>query len=71
MLKLSLILVLCAFASNANITEEEGVLVFTKENFKNGITDNEFVLVEFCECYIIQYHLNYAIFVYTFLLTLT
>lgn len=47
MLRFSVILIFCVFASQANITEEEGVLVFTKENFKQGITDNEFVLVEF------------------------
>jgi hypothetical protein len=33
---------------------EEGVLVFTVENFETGITDNEFVLVEFCKYFDIR-----------------
>lgn len=35
--------------STADIVEEDGVLVLTKENFDGAVTDNEFVLVEFCE----------------------
>jgi hypothetical protein len=31
------------------IKNDDGVLVFTKDNFKTGIKDNEFVLVEFCK----------------------
>uniref|UniRef100_A0A1B6MND6 protein disulfide-isomerase n=1 Tax=Graphocephala atropunctata TaxID=36148 RepID=A0A1B6MND6_9HEMI len=34
-------------SSQAEITEDEGVLVFTKDNFKEGLSENEFVLVEF------------------------
>lgn len=49
MLKISVILLFCAFASQADITDEEGVLVFTNANFKQGISENEFVLVEFCK----------------------
>ncbi|PSN48537.1 Protein disulfide-isomerase [Blattella germanica] len=41
---------LLAFSTNIlcdEIKNDEGVLVFTKENFKKGVSDNEFVLVEF------------------------
>jgi hypothetical protein len=31
------------------IKDEEGVLVFTQDNFETGIKENEFVLVEFCK----------------------
>jgi hypothetical protein len=31
------------------IKNEEGVLVFTQDNFEKGIKENEFVLVEFCK----------------------
>lgn len=33
----------------AEITEDENVLVLKEDNFKTAITDNEFVLVEFCK----------------------
>ncbi|XP_046342602.1 protein disulfide-isomerase 2-like [Haliotis rufescens] len=33
--------------STADIVEEDGVLVLTKDNFDGAVTDNEFVLVEF------------------------
>lgn len=36
-----------AFAED--IKTEDGVLVLTKSNFKSAVTDNEFVLVEFCK----------------------
>jgi len=35
--------------SSADIATEEGVLVLTKTNFEQAITDNEFILVEFCK----------------------
>lgn len=31
------------------IKVEDGVLVLTQNNFKQAITDNEFILVEFCK----------------------
>jgi hypothetical protein len=38
-----------AFAFAEEIPQEEGVLVLKKGNFEQAITENEFVLVEFCE----------------------
>ena len=46
---LFLCLSLLAIARAGEITEEEGVLVLTKDNFQQAITDNTFVLVEFCK----------------------
>jgi len=38
---------LFAFTSAADVTEEEGVLVLTEDNFDSVINSNEHVLVEF------------------------
>jgi protein disulfide-isomerase A1 len=40
-------LAVTAFADDADVKKEEGVLVLTEKNFENVITENEFVLVEF------------------------
>ena len=40
---------LLAIAKAGEITEEEGVLVLTKDNFQQAITDNTYILVEFCK----------------------
>ena len=42
------IVLLAAACALAEITEEEGVLVLTNDNFDGAVKDNEFVLVEFC-----------------------
>jgi len=49
MFKLCLLIALSTSVFCDEIKNEEGILVFTKDNFKTGITDNEFVLVEFCK----------------------
>lgn len=46
-------LAVVAFCAEAEVTIEDGVLVLTDDNFKSVVTDNEFVLVEFCK-YIYQ-----------------
>lgn len=38
-----------ALASTEEIKLDEGVLVLTKENFQQAITDNKYILVEFCK----------------------
>lgn len=40
---------LLAIAKSGEITDEEGVLVLTKDNFQQAITENAFILVEFCK----------------------
>lgn len=42
-------LLAASYVAAADIKLEEGVIVATVDNFKQVITDNEFVLVEFCE----------------------
>lgn len=49
MFKICLLIAISTIVFCDEIKDEEGVLVFTKDNFKTGITDNEFVLVEFCK----------------------
>jgi protein disulfide-isomerase A1 len=47
-LKITLsLLALVAFAWGADIEKEEGVLVLTKDNFKQALEDNPYILVEF------------------------
>lgn len=50
------IIAITAPAFAEDIKTEDGVLVLTKSNFKSAVTDNEFVLVEFCK-YIPTLHL--------------
>ena len=43
-------MIVCLVAvAQCEITEEEGVLVLTEENFDEAISANEHVLVEFCK----------------------
>ncbi|XP_067003886.2 protein disulfide-isomerase [Anabrus simplex] len=47
LLPASILCLLAAVCCSQDIKTDEGVLVLTKENFNSGISDNEFVLVEF------------------------
>ena len=44
---LVLLIVLVAVRINADISDDQGVLVLDTENFDEAIDDNEFILVEF------------------------
>lgn len=47
-------LVIFSFAATlAKIETEDSVLVLTKDNIEEAITQNDYVLVEFCEYYFI------------------
>ena len=50
-MKLLLVAVVALFAvsHSADIKDEEGVLVLTKDNFDGALSDNKHILVEFCE----------------------
>lgn len=50
-----LALVGLALVHAAEVEEEEDVLVLNQENFKQVIDENNFVLVEFCECYLCHF----------------
>ena len=51
-MKLVAAVVVCLVAlAQCEITEEEGVIVLTEENFDEAISTNEHILVEFCEYY--------------------
>jgi len=48
---LSLFLIFTGVLSEESpeIKEEEGVLVLTEKNFEHAVTNNKYVLVEFCK----------------------
>lgn len=58
MLRIGLLLVVVAVVySEVEVVSEEGVLVLTKDNFQTAISDNDFILVEFCK-YICFFYLK-------------
>lgn len=50
-----------------DITKDEGVYVLTTANFKKALEDNEFMLVEFCEYFVLGFW--YSFFKQSFLPT--
>ena len=49
-MKFAAAVVVCLVAlSQCEITEEEGVLVLTEDNFDEAVSANEHILVEFCK----------------------
>ena len=59
-MKLLLVAVVALFAvaHSADIKDEEGVLVLTKDNFDGALADNKHILVEFCEYLRVIYFLG-------------
>lgn len=49
LLILSVVLFHCYNCEEDEIKTDEGVLVLTKANYEKALSDNEFVLVEFCK----------------------
>lgn len=50
-LRVGILFVLCitGHINAEDITEDEGVLVLTKDNFQQGLSEFEYLLVEFCK----------------------